>query len=643
MSYLNYDEIVTAIRLLAESYSKHCSLVLLPNYSVETRPIYALEIGDNRGPSVRTAIYVGGVHAREWIPPDALIYFCADLLEARSLGTGLTYGKARIPAEEIHQIFSYLQLLVLPCANPDGRIYSQQVDRMWRKNRAPFATPNGGICFGVDLNRNFDVAWDFKRIFAPDAARASHNPCNKQIYVGPTAASEPETRNIVWMLDRYIGTRWYLDIHSHFPAILHCWSIDEHQTDTPEMNYRNHTYDGRRGSRDGPAYREYLDPSDLREFRRLGYLMADEIQRVRGDVYQVGSSLSLCPPLYASPGTSKDYAYGRHLVDPYKPKVFAFTVECGHAFQPAWNEAENVIREVSAALARFAVAASSTSDSPSLRPADSTSDRDSADVPSHPTTQKETSSMKTHWIINNGPPGGFRWQGRSEPDTDSSHGLEVIIDEPNFKALWWLRKAIEVSSSVARVKFANGSATGFLIAPDIFMTNNHVIEDEHDASSARLQFNYQLKEDGTLATVDEWRCDPTDLFHTNPDLDYTIVRVAPIDNKRAGDSWGFLDLRHGATVSVGQRVNIIQHPQGRFKEIAFRDNQVMAANSDEPFIQYLTDTDYGTSGSPVFDDWFNVVALHSRRVRDPRDPQRWYRNQGFRIEAILGDAGSAIP
>ena len=126
MSYLNYDEITTGIRRLADLYENHCALVPLPHLSVENRPIYALELGDSRGQSAKTAIYVGGIHAGEWVPPDALLYLCADLLEARTLGTGLAYGKARVSAKEIQQIFSSLQLLVLPCANPDGRIYSQK-------------------------------------------------------------------------------------------------------------------------------------------------------------------------------------------------------------------------------------------------------------------------------------------------------------------------------------------------------------------------------------------------------------------------------------------------------------------------------------------------------------------------------------
>ena len=249
--------------------------------------------------------------------------------------------------------------------------------------------------------------------------------------------------------------------------------------------------------------------------------------------------------------------------------------------------------------------------------------------------------MKSHWIMSGASPEGFTWDGGETVHRDTGTLVEAVIGEPNFKRLWWLREALRVSRSVARVKFPSGSATGFLVGADVFMTNHHVFENEHDAANAVLQFNYELNADGSPAGRDEWRCDPNNMFRTNPSLDYSIVHVKKKNGKDAGDVWGSLNLRHGSSVMRNQRVNIIQHPRGRFKEIAFRDNQVKVV-SDE-YIHYLTDTDKGTSGSPVFDDWFNVVALHNQRVRDPNNPHRWYRNQGYRIDAILSDAGNLIP
>ena len=198
MSYLSYDEIVTGVHALAAAYADRCRLIELPNTSAEGRSILALELGDGCAAARRTAIYVGGVHAREWIPPDALLYLCADLLEAHATGVGLTYGTARIEADEVRRIFEGMRLIVLPCANPDGRVYSQEIDPDWRKNRAGSADDG---CVGVDINRNFDVAWDFRRTFASGFVSASDEPLPQVRLRRSGRRIGAETRNIVWLLD----------------------------------------------------------------------------------------------------------------------------------------------------------------------------------------------------------------------------------------------------------------------------------------------------------------------------------------------------------------------------------------------------------------------------------------------------------
>ena len=176
-------------------------------------------------PNGRRSIYVGGVHAREWIPPDALLYFCADLLEARSGRRRPELRRAR-GSRPTRSAGSSTGCGSSSCPAPTRTAGStaRTVDPDWRKNRA--ASADGG-CVGVDINRNFDVAWDFRRTFAPDSVSASDDPCHKYVYVGPAAASEPETRNIVWLLDQYPGTQWFLDVHGAVPAVFHNWGLDE--------------------------------------------------------------------------------------------------------------------------------------------------------------------------------------------------------------------------------------------------------------------------------------------------------------------------------------------------------------------------------------------------------------------------------
>ncbi len=353
MSFLNTSEIASAVNRLAQDYPDAATLLTLPHQTHEGRSVTALHIHAGPGSDRPCAVFVGGIHAREWIPPDALVYFAADLLEANASGTGLRYGEPgyALSAADLKSTIESLDVVILPCANPDGRIHSQTVDPDWRKNRAP--NPGAGPCRGVDLNRNFDVLWDFQRHFAAGHVSASSDPCHKYLYVGRQAASEPETRNVVALLDLFPRTSWYIDVHSAVPAIFYTWGIDENQSETPAENFRNAAFDGLRGKA-ADEYGEFIDAGDLAVARNLASEMRSAITKVSGDQYEVMQSYSL----YATSGASDDYAFSRHFVDGARNKILSFTMECGHEFQPEWAVAKGVMLEVGGALAAFLSTAS---------------------------------------------------------------------------------------------------------------------------------------------------------------------------------------------------------------------------------------------------------------------------------------------
>ena len=135
MAYLNVEEIEAALHTLAESYPEVTELVPLPNRTPEGRQSHALRIGPADAQAGNTVVATGGMHAREWVPPDALVNLAADLLEAHARGTGLRYGGQRFSADDIRSVVEGLQIVLFPCVNPDGRHHSQTADPMWRKNR----------------------------------------------------------------------------------------------------------------------------------------------------------------------------------------------------------------------------------------------------------------------------------------------------------------------------------------------------------------------------------------------------------------------------------------------------------------------------------------------------------------------------
>lgn len=351
--YLNVAEIVSALTALHAAHPATSALLTPPHPTHEGRTTPLLRVG--RGPADASPgiLLLGGMHAREWVPPDALVSLAADVLEAYHLGTGLGYGDTSFTAEQVAGVVENTSLFFFPCVNPDGRAFSQGVAPMWRKNRRPApAGHTGAGCVGVDLNRNFDFLWDHTARFAPDAdVRTSDRPCDPaQTYRGPAPASEPETGNVVWALDTHPRIEWLVDVHSAVPVILHNWGSDENQTVTATDNFLNPALDPVRGRPDD-GIGEFIPERDLKAATELAGRMSDAVRGVRGADYGVEPAYGL----YATSGTSDDYAYSRHFATPGAGKVLGFTIECGSSFQPAFSEAEDVIREVSAALLALAV------------------------------------------------------------------------------------------------------------------------------------------------------------------------------------------------------------------------------------------------------------------------------------------------
>jgi murein tripeptide amidase MpaA len=347
---MNVEEIEDALAALASSHPGVGELIPLPNRTPEGRQSHALRIGPADTQNANTILFTGGLHAREWVPPDALVNLAADVLGAYAGGTGLRYGGHRFSAGDIRRVVESLQVVVFPCVNPDGRHYSQTAEPMWRKNRRRAVPGSDPDSVGVDINRNFDALWDFRRHFSPDShVSASDDPRDPQVYIGPAATSEPETRNVVAVFERYPRLRWFVDVHSYIPAILYSWGFDTDQTSDPTMNFRNAAFDGKRG---GGGYGEFIPADDPQLLQSLGKAINEGIVAASGTGYALQQSFAL----YPTSGASDDYAYSRHFVQAANSKILSFTIECGRSFQPSWVEAEEDIRDVCAGLLAMCIA-----------------------------------------------------------------------------------------------------------------------------------------------------------------------------------------------------------------------------------------------------------------------------------------------
>lgn len=223
------------------------------------------------------------------------------------------------------------------------------------------------------------------------------------------------------------------------------------------------------------------------------------------------------------------------------------------------------------------------------------------------------------------------------------------------------RKHMSLSElAVCRIQIGVGDeanyGTGFLLGPNVVMTNHHIIKGVLEGTTSSEQvvllFDYKVGPDGkTLNPGVEYRLAEDWLIASSPnspssrkptaeELDYALLRVrgAPGDD-RAGNQEGAPPRRwltpQSHQFTKGEIILIIQHPQltrGQPTEpLKFALGPI---HDPDPFndgtrITYLTTTQRGSSGSPCFTDAWELVALHHSGTTE--------RNEGVPFAAITGD------
>ena len=242
-------------------------------------------------------------------------------------------------------------------------------------------------------------------------------------------------------------------------------------------------------------------------------------------------------------------------------------------------------------------------------------------------------------------------------------GLERIINGNELDSINYLAKGMVASRSVCRIQLRDaranlvGYASGFLIGPGLMMTNNHVFGRPADALNSVADFDYELDVAGMEREPVRFGFEPAKFFYTNLKLDYSVVAVAPVSlaGGRKLIDWGWLPLSgQPGKGDPGEYLTIVQHPSGQLKQVCVRDNKLLKYVGD--FVWYMTDTSSGSSGSPAFNRFWQVMALHHSGVAKKDGKGRvltkdgkiwdssmdessidWIANEGVRVSAIVAD------
>lgn len=282
--FFTYQELLDQLDSMRAQYPQLISAraVINPNdLTHEGRPIFWLRISDN--PDVDEAepeaFYNALHHSREPLTLSQMVYFMWFLLE--------NYDND----PNIKHLIDQTELYFVPCVNPDGYIYNETTNPngggMWRKNRRN----NGNGSYGVDLNRNYGYQWGY------DNNGSSPDP-QSLTYRGPSAFSEPETRNIRDFCQQH-NFVLAINYHSYGNLLVYPWA-----------------YNG-------------IETADSSYYRSFGDLMTQFNNYVTGTGTQTVG--------YNSNGDADDWLYGEQQT---KNKILSMTPEAGpntYGFWPPSN------------------------------------------------------------------------------------------------------------------------------------------------------------------------------------------------------------------------------------------------------------------------------------------------------------------
>jgi V8-like Glu-specific endopeptidase len=214
----------------------------------------------------------------------------------------------------------------------------------------------------------------------------------------------------------------------------------------------------------------------------------------------------------------------------------------------------------------------------------------------------------------------FNWQGPSDQQE-----LQTFLQPRRVMTLdaAFIQRGIEQIAGVCQIELVAPTTgdsiplgTGFLIQPNLLLTNYHVLAPELDSdpsaylSEIVLRFGYLTSPDGKAMQGQIFKLSehPIRASSSTNRLDYALLEV---ENSILGvKDIHPVNIHAEHQPAKGMGINLLHHSEGKTMKFALGTNGITGVYESEGLIQYYSETAGGASGSPCFNDDWQVVALH---------------------------------
>jgi len=220
-----------------------------------------------------------------------------------------------------------------------------------------------------------------------------------------------------------------------------------------------------------------------------------------------------------------------------------------------------------------------------------------------------------------------------KPEKKRSDKERLIRGKSYLLPPTFLMDAQERSAAVCFIDTDNGCGTGFMISDRLMMTAQHVIPDAKAAATAKVTFGYETdlppgRRANYVYPKTSWSLEPDVFYIEHEGIDVAVCAISrAFQEQKQEQEFKPIALKRCPTIAEVDSFNIIQHPSGGPKRFALRGWQMKSA--EKGLLRYDTDTMPGSSGSPVFNDFWEIVAVHNSSAQDEN------ANQGTYIDVVI--------